>query len=399
MIQGVSKSISILGIRGIPANHGGFETFAEGLALYLVSRGWNVTVYCQVEGKGECWADVWRGVNRVTIPVVGNGAFSTFKFDWLSSSHAAKNENGLVCTLGYNTAVFNIKYQLRNITNVVNMDGIEWQRQKWSSIEKIWFYVNELVGCLTGTVLVADHPRIKSHLLKRYSKTPIVTIPYGAKRIEGSGKSLEKYSLNEKGFATLIARPEPENSIYEIVKAFSNAKRNIKLVVLGDFDAKNSYHNKVLDCASDEVQFLGAIYDHEVVQDLRAGSLFYMHGHQVGGTNPSLVEALGAGNPVIAHDNDFNRYVAGGKALYFSSVESCEERIKTVLNDDSMREEMRCSSLKLHQARYTLPKIHAQYEYLFHSILGGSCPSDADIENINLPNVVEYIKTRQPAPV
>ncbi len=124
--------LRILGIRGIPAAHGGFETFAEKLAPYLVNRGWRVIVYCQEQGSAEPWHDTWQGVERFHIPVAGDGAAATMQFDLRSILHARKSP-GLCLTLGYNTACFWPLLRVKGIRNVANMDGIEWRRGKWST--------------------------------------------------------------------------------------------------------------------------------------------------------------------------------------------------------------------------------------------------------------------------
>jgi len=129
--------VRIVGIRGVPAAHGGFETFAERLAPYLVDRGWRVTVYCQEDGEGPLFEDEWRGVRRIHIPVKVAGAAGTVLFDWYCTVHAARTP-GLVLTLGYNTAAFSVVYRARRIPNVINMDGIEWRRQKWGAVAKSW---------------------------------------------------------------------------------------------------------------------------------------------------------------------------------------------------------------------------------------------------------------------
>jgi hypothetical protein len=169
----------------VPAAHGGFETFAEHLALYLVQRGWQVTVYCQQDGAGAVHEDTWEGVRRVHILVTQSGAKGTIVFDWKSTLHAA-SESGLVLTLGYNTAVFCLAYRLKGITNLINMDGIEWRRQKWSTLERAWLYLNECAGCWLGNHLIADHPEIKAHLATRVAESKITMIPYGADRIDNA---------------------------------------------------------------------------------------------------------------------------------------------------------------------------------------------------------------------
>ncbi len=156
------KQLIITGIRGVPAAHGGFETFAENLAVYLVKYGWKVTVYCQESYNDfqQVSETEWQGVRRIHIPVKGQGAKATIIFDYLSLKHAAK-EPGLVLTLGYNTALFNLRLRLSGKKNLINMDGIEWKRDKWKWYEKAWLYFNERAGCLIGNHLIADHPEIK----------------------------------------------------------------------------------------------------------------------------------------------------------------------------------------------------------------------------------------------
>ena len=225
------KRLAILGIRGIPAAHGGFETFAHGLAPYLVKQGWQVTVYCQAEGSAPVAESHWQGVRLVTISVAQSGPLSTFIFDWKSILHAAK-EGGLMLTLGYNTAIFCGWFRVKGIANVMNMDGIEWKRQKWSFPFKAWFYLNEKLGSWFSNHLVADHPEIKAHLTRNVAADKITVIPYGADDIQSASESvLEEFDLIPSNYAIVIARAEPENSILEIVTAFSASPRGIKLVV------------------------------------------------------------------------------------------------------------------------------------------------------------------------
>jgi hypothetical protein len=179
-----NRELLILGIRGIPAKHGGFETFAENLALYLVKRGWKVTVYCQeskpeYSGMGET---NWKGIKRVHIPVAGEGAKATVAFDLISVKEACRR-HGLVLTLGYNTALFNLLLRFKRRTNLINMDGVEWKRDKWKWYEKAWLYINERAGCLLGDHLIADHPEIKNHLLSRVKGAKVTMIPYGARDV------------------------------------------------------------------------------------------------------------------------------------------------------------------------------------------------------------------------
>lgn len=365
-------NLVVLGIRGVPAAHGGFETFAEKLSLHLISRGWTVVVYCQEDGDGEIYESYWEGVHRIHIPVARKGAAGTIIFDWRATWHALR-QPGLILTLGYNTAVFNVLQRIKGQTNVINMDGIEWRRDKWGTVAKTWFWLNERVGCWVGNHLVADHPKIKDHLATRVREKKITMIPYGGDEILHADVSrLTPYGVEPNEFSIIIARPEPENSLLEMVRAFSFKVRQHKLVVLGKFTPnENPFHLQVMEAASDEVLFVGAIYESSIVQALRFYSRFYLHGHRVGGTNPSLVEALGAGCAVIAHDNHFNRWVAGPEARYFSDESTCAALFDQLLDDEQAIERMRSASRAQFHERFTWSEVLESYEVLLTEWLPG----------------------------
>lgn len=364
------KNLNVLGIRGLPAKHGGFETFAEKLCLFLVKKGWNVTVYCQESGAGEVYETTWCGVTRIHIPVKNEGPLGTIVFDLKSVLLACRGQ-GLHLTLGYNTACFNLLQRMAGITNVINMDGIEWRRQKWGVIAKTWFWLNERFGCWFGNHLVADHPRIEDHLATRVSRNKITMIPYGGVDVLGADEALiSQYGITSNCYSILIARPEPENSILEVVEAFCASHRTDKLLVLGSFTPEsNAYHSRVLDVANDSVIFPGAIYDAGTIAALRFHARYYVHGHQVGGTNPSLVEALGAGCAVIAHDNHFNRWVAADAGFYFTDVDSLADFFDTIYLD------LEYQSLRKQQARiefstrFKWDDILSEYEVLLEKYL------------------------------
>ena len=256
--------------------------------------------------------------------------------------------------------------RMKGQTNIINMDGIEWRRDKWGAIAKVWFWLNERVGCWSGNHLIADHPKIKDHLATRVNKSKITMIPYGGDEINKANASLLiPYGIEDGQYSVVIARPEPENSFLEMVRAFSRTPRGHKLVVLGNFTPEiNSYHQEVMDAASTEVIFPGAIYEPTVVQALRFYSRFYLHGHRVGGTNPSLVEAMGAGCAVIAHDNHFNHWVAGPDAVYFKDEAACAALFDRLLEDDATVLQMKAASRTRFYERFTWDQVLREYEVL-----------------------------------
>jgi glycosyltransferase involved in cell wall biosynthesis len=366
MTAGAQKSLVIMGIRGVPAAHGGFETFAARLAPWLVRNGWKVTVYCEEPFKCAPYESDWHGVRRVHIGFGPDSAINSVKFDWACIRHALREPERppLVLTLGYNTALFGLRLRSAGISHVINMDGIEWARSKWGPLARTWLYLNDWGGCLGATHLIADHPEIARHLQTRVKPARISMIPYGTDLVEQADPSpLAALGLAPGGFMTLIARPEPENSVLEIVRAFSSKPRGCKLVVLGRLaPGVNEFHADVLRAASDEVLFPGAIYDAGVLAALRRHGLAYLHGHRVGGTNPSLLEAMGAGNAVIAHDNRFNRWVAREGALYFSDTATCTEAIDQMLADPALRERLGAVNRDAAKTRFSWSLVLSQYE-------------------------------------
>jgi glycosyltransferase involved in cell wall biosynthesis len=360
----MKKVLRILGTRGVPAAHGGFETFAEKLALFLAAKGWRVVVYCQEDGAGNATEDTWQGIERVRIPVAATGPKGTVVFDWLATVHAARHRD-LCLTLGYNTALFCAMLRFKGVPNLINMDGIEWSRSKWGPTAKAWFWINERAGCWLGNHLVADHPQIEAHLQTRVAASKITTIAYGAEAVTAAPvQAVQALGLQPGRYLTVIARAEPENSILEVVQGFSSQPRGHQLAVLGHYDEGNTYHRAVKNAASAEVRFVGAIYDKPVVQALRFHSAAYVHGHQVGGTNPSLVEALGAGNPVIAHDNRFNRWVAGDGASYFTCANTFAQQVGQLLSNPASLVDLRAQGQQRFDAMFTWSSILNQYESL-----------------------------------
>lgn len=377
----MNKTVRILGTHGVPAAYGGFETAAENIALFLVRQGWRVIVYCQGEGTGPTTEDTWQGIERVHIPVDLDGWKGTSKFDLKSIQHACQHRD-LCLTFGYNTAVFNVLQRLRGIPNVINMDGIEWSRARWGFMKQAILYVNERIGCYVGNHLIADHPEIEKYLLTRAPQRKITTLTYGADPLpDAPVQPVLDMGLQPGGYLNLIARPIPENSILEIVQGFSAKPRGKKLVLLGNFDgATDPYHAQVLAAASPEVVFAGAIYDKAKVQALRFHSMAYAHGHTVGGTNPSLVEAMAAANPVIAHDNPYNRWVAQDAALYFKTGEEFSRCVDELLSRPERAATLREASRRRFEQEFTWDHVAGQYEQLLLKFLprtGAAAPARA----------------------
>ncbi|ADL00464.1 DUF1972 domain-containing protein [Brevundimonas subvibrioides] len=358
-----SRALYILGTRGIPAEHGGFETFAERLALHMVEKGWSVTVYCQSDRPASAPViDDWRGVRRVTFGA-GFDALGTMRFDFACVSHAMK-ERGVMLALGYNTAIFTAALRLTSNPLLTNMDGIEWKRAKWPWHGRLWLYLNEWIGSLTSDLLIADHPEIAVHLSRRRNARDIVMIPYGADEVVAEADdAVRGLRLVPGSYVISVGRVEPENNTLTMIRGFSRAKRNLKFVCVGKLNPQeNDYHRAVLDAASPDVVFLGPVYDQNILRALRFHAIAYCHGHTVGGTNPSLVEALGAGNCVIAHENKYNRWVAGEDQLYFTDEDEFGGLIELIQSEPEGRANMSFRARDRFRNELTWGRVLGQYQ-------------------------------------
>ena len=323
-------------------------------------------MYCQEQGAAGSREEEWRGVRLVHIPVPMGGALGACLFDVKSTLHALR-EDGVVLVFGYNTAVLSLLYRMKGISSVLNMDGMEWQRRKYALPERAWLWFNEWIGSHVSDHLIADHPAVAGRLTRRRSLCDISMIPYGSRSVKRAEPALlDRFGLEPGQYALVIARPEPENSVVEVVRAFSRSRRPVPLVVVGKYSEDRPYPRAVREAASPDVRFVGPVYERGVVDALRFHARLYIHGHTVGGTNPALVEALGAGTPVLAHDNRFNRAVAGSAGMYFADEMECGRRLKDLLHgDDSVvRLEMRQAGEARHAQAFRLEERLQQYEQL-----------------------------------
>lgn len=370
---GSAPHLAILGCRGIPAGYGGFETFAEVLAPHLAGRGWDVSVYCQTTGSGDITTETRDGVRLVQVPAGKDlGAWSTIRFDWRCMLHSLRQDYDVALVLGYNTAAFWLPYRvLRRGKVVFNMDGLEWKRAKWSPIAKAWLLLNEKAALALSHHFVADHPVIMRRFRRHRRKGSM--IPYGSFECDAADVSLlASFGLEPFNYALVLCRIEPENSVLEFVSAFCTRRRDWKLAVVGPFHPdRNDYHARLQAAAGKRdgaVAFLGPVYDKPAVQALRYFARLYLHGHQVGGTNPSLVQALAAGNAAVLHNNAFNRAVAGPKARFFSSAAECAALLDSLLDDEARLVEMGNASLRRFQERFRWEGVLKAYEDLLGSV-------------------------------
>lgn len=354
----------------MPAQYGGFELLAEELALHLVQKGWRVTVYCQEDwGRTVPYETMWGRVRRVHIPVKQKGFLGQIVYGLKSCLHA-RNQPSITLTLGSQNAVFNLFQRLRGKTNVFHLGDKAYQGQRWGPVAQTWLRLNEQVAGWLGHHFIIDNPETRLQFKSKVSKDNVSLIPTGAAVItDAATQALRKLGLASGKYSTIIALPTPDHSILEIVKAFSQEQRNHKLVVLGEFDDNNSYHQRVMAAASNEVVFVGPIYEQATVRALRYHSKLYFHGHQNGGTSPSLVESLAAGCPIIAFDTPSTRWVAGSEAaVYFTDTTSCAAHLSDLLGNPEACQTMKKAARLRHAEAFTLDTMLHAYEDLLSDL-------------------------------
>lgn len=332
-----SRNIAILGTRGIPASYGGFETFAEKLAIGLSGCGFDVTVFC--ESGESANVEEYQGVKLRYVSVIAPGPLRTIFFD-LQCLWKARNEYDVVYMLGYGAAPFCLIPRLFGAEVWINPDGLEWARAKWGPGAKLYFRTMEWVSVRVANRMIADAKAIETSLASRHGELKSCSvIPYGCEAIETppSIDLLSKWNLEAESYFLIVCRLEPENHVREILQAFNSSKSERKLVVVGNHLKCTEYVESLLAIDDPRIHMIGTIYDQTQLTSLRYHSFAYLHGHSVGGTNPSLLEAMGCGNFVIAHDNPFNRETLAQAGRFFKNAEDLTEMIDRVDRDPSMR--------------------------------------------------------------
>ncbi|RYD84098.1 MAG: glycosyltransferase family 1 protein, partial [Sphingobacteriales bacterium] len=317
--------IAIIGTRGIPNNYGGFEQCAEYLSAGLVRKGYEVVVYNSHNHPYQ--QKEWNGVEirHCYDPEYKIGAKGQFLYDLNCIRDARKSNFDVILQLGYTSSSVWGWLLPKQTVITTNMDGMEWNRAKYSKRAKAFLRLAERLAVLTSDHLIADSTEIQRYLKNKYDREPVF-IPYGAKLFNNSDASvLDDYGVEPYKYSILIARMEPENSVEVILEGVSMTQTGHKFLVVGGTD--NAFGNYLVNKFryNPDIIFLGGIFSTEKLNNLRYYSNIYFHGHTVGGTNPSLLEAMASQALVCAHDNAFNKGILLDNAYYFSSAKGVAE--------------------------------------------------------------------------
>ncbi|MDQ5975093.1 MAG: hypothetical protein QG661_2302 [Actinomycetota bacterium] len=313
---GERVKVTIMGTRGVPAQYGGFETAVEEIGTRLVERGYDVTVYCRNPGQT---ITEYRGMHLVNAPAIRHRMAETLSHTTASTAHAiVRGHPDVVLLLNAGNAPLLKPLALAGIPTAIHLDGLESRREKWRGAGARYYRWAERASVRWGQEVIADAQAIADHVRAMYGRECVV-IPYGAEVIEPGSARLGELGLEAQGYHLVVARFEPENHVLEAVGAFRACAETRPLVVVGSAPYSQDYVQAVRRAAGDDprIRFTGSLYDQDLLDQLYANAITYIHGHSVGGTNPSLLRAMGAGAPVLAFDVEFNREVTADEALFW----------------------------------------------------------------------------------
>lgn len=351
--------VSIIGIVGLPAQYGGFETLTEQITDRLQTR-LRMQVFCTVRGRTDGFPARYRNVDLRYVSWDANG-WQSVLYDFVSLWQAARTTK-TVLLLGVSGCLFLPFIRLRSPSTriVVNIDGLEWRRQKWGRIARWLLRVSEWCAVRFSDTVIADNEAIKNHVLNQYGVSAVLIAYGGDHCISAYGSIPSSDTRFAPGHYFLaVCRIEPENNIKTILRAFADAPDQ-NIVVVGNWHSSQYAQNlRSAFTGFTNIEFKDAIYDQVRLASLRAGAIAYVHGHSAGGTNPSLVEAMSFGMAVLAYDVVYNRYTTGNNACYWETSGDLSKLIACVTDDELRRNA--CSMKALASRCYIWDKISDEY--------------------------------------
>jgi glycosyltransferase involved in cell wall biosynthesis len=356
--------IAILGTRGIPANYGGFETFAEELSVRLVARGHEVTVYCRERFP----LPKYRGVDLAYLPTIRSKYFDTLAHTFVSTLHLLRHPVDVALYCNGANAIFTLLPRLARIPVAINVDGIERRRRKWNAPARAWFHASEWLSTKLPTGLVTDAQAIRRYYLETYGADSTF-IPYGADAIRAESQDvLGQLGLEPGGYFLYVSRFEPENRALEVRQAFEQVPALLRLALIGDAPYAHEYIRRVRDTGDPRIVMPGAIYG-TGYRELGTWCFAYIHATEVGGTHPALIEAMGRGCLVLYLDTTENTEVCGDAGLpYHTEAELTARMRETIAMSEAERERYRAKAMARVREKYDWDAVTTQYETLFNRL-------------------------------
>ncbi len=363
--------IAIIGTRGIPNEYGGFEQFVEELGVRLAEAGHEVRVFNPEDHSFN--ADLFKGVKitRQKRTIKFSPALSSLIYDCHCLRSAIKIKPDIILSCGYSSALFlKFAWNKAHIPVLIHMDGMEWQRQKWGFFAKIFLKWNEKLAIKLADGNIIDHPEVGNYYIKRY-KAYTHYIPFGAETEKlkiAEHEELNKilgFELESNNYYLLISRLEPENNVEMILDAYKALEQDNIFLVIGSTDTKYGKYLLKKFGSCNKIIFTGSIFRKTILNALRANCKAYFHGHSVGGTNPSLIEAMAASCLIFAHDNIFNRHVLGDNAYYFSNKDVLSDNLRSIAEKIGKKEEFARANIQKIKESYNWDRLTEQYIELF----------------------------------
>lgn len=364
------KKVAIIGTVGVPACYGGYETLVENLLDYKQNPDLEYQVYCSSKTYKDK-REEYKGAKLKYIPFNANGTQSPI-YDTLSLIHAYFTCDQILSlgTVGSFILPFMKLFSKKKV--IFNLDGLDNERAKFSSLPQKIIGIARKIAAKYGDLCISDNQGIKDYVMRVYHRDSVL-IEYGGDQafpVKDDKKLGEKYGLKPKEYSFKVARIEPENNIETILKAFSELPKE-KLVVVGNWN-KSEFGKRMRQEYSQfsNIVMLDPIYEPSEINLLRSNCKLYIHGHSAGGTNPSLVEAMNLGLPIVANGVIYNRETTEHKASYFNDMnkDSLKDVITKLMSDELKRQTNAKKMLEISKRRYTWERIAGLYEDLFYKI-------------------------------
>ncbi|MGV1005769.1 MAG: DUF1972 domain-containing protein [Candidatus Nanopelagicales bacterium] len=369
--------IALLGTRGVPARYGGFETAVEEIGRRLAERGHEVLVYCRRPGANDsdsaAAGSEYLGMRRVVIPCLHSKALETLSHTGLSSLHLLANRADAAVVFNSANSIYLPLLRARGIPMATHVDGLEWQRAKWGGAARNYYRRAEQLAVRWSDALIADAPGIADYYRREFG-VATEQISYGAEVFSDcQSQRLGELGLQPRGYHLVVARFEPENHIDMIVRGFRASSARLPLVVVGSAPHATQYTERITTHAAGDarVRLLGAIWDQELLNQLYANAYSYLHGHSVGGTNPSLLRAMGAGAPVLANDVVFNRDVLREHAAFFCNEQELAALLPTAEQEQDEMARRGRAGQQVVAERFQWGQVAARYEELLERLHRG----------------------------
>ena len=362
--------IAILGTRGVPNYYGGFEQFAEFFSVYLVQKGHEVHVYNSHNHPFQ--EKTFQGVNIIHKydPEYKYGTFGQFIYDYNCIMDSRKRDFDIILQLGYTSNSVWFFLLPKKPIIITNMDGLEWKRTKYSKPVQQFLKFAERLAAVSSDFLVSDSIGIKKFLLEKYNKQSTY-IAYGAHPFENPNQAiLSEYKVQKDNYNMIMARFEPENNLDMVLDGVALNEDKTPILVIGKHETKYGEYLKNKFKNHENIRFLGGIYNLEHLDNLRYFSNLYFHGHSVGGTNPSLLEAMASRAFIAAHNNDFNKGILKENAYYFSNA----LEVKNILNKNKKNDNLQFiqNNFDAIVNDFNWNKINGEYLQLFEQCFSGN---------------------------